>query len=138
MRRVATDAVVLLTFDAAVHNTFWLITDYLPEIADLPSNAPPSPEELAAEIDGVIEVLPVPRQCADAVLPAYWARPERYLEGGVHRYSSSLASLPEPVRERGIARLRADLADGRWHERHADLVAEHEVDWGFRLVVGRR
>ena len=34
-----------------------------------------------------------------------------------------------------MARLAADLASGRWHDEHADLLDLDEVDGGFRLVV---
>lgn len=138
MRRVSTGPVVVLTFDPVVHNAFWLIREYLPEIAALASNAPPSPAEIADAIGGDIEVLTVPRGCVDAVLPVFWARPDRYFEPGVHRFSSSLASLPTSVRERGLAALRDDLTSGRWHDRHAELVGLDALDCGFRLVVPRR
>jgi len=35
----------------------------------------------------------------------------------------------------GLARLRADLATGAWHERHGHLLAEDTLDLGYRLVV---
>ena len=87
-------------------------------------------------MSGRVEILEVPRACADAVLPAFWARPDRYLDPGVHRFSSSLASLPAQVRERGLAALRDDLQSGRWRERHSDLLEAESLDCGFRLVVG--
>ena len=97
MQRVATSRLVVLTFDPVVHNQFWLIREYLPEVAALESNAPPPPVEIARALAGRAEILDVPRACADAVLPAFWARPERYLDPGVHRFSASLVSLPAHV-----------------------------------------
>ena len=44
LRRVARDAVVILTYDARVSAAMWLMTDYLPEVADLDrrTSRPPS------------------------------------------------------------------------------------------------
>ncbi len=35
IRRVARDAVVILTYDADVSGQMWLMSDYLPEVAQL-------------------------------------------------------------------------------------------------------
>lgn len=126
---------VVLTFDTQVHNHFWLVEEYLPAIADLPFNQPPPPEDIAGALGGEVRVLPVPQDCADAVLWAGWRRPERYLDPAVLAAASSTAALPEALRAEGIARLRADLASGAWHRRHADLLGRGAVDGGFRLVV---
>jgi hypothetical protein len=34
-----------------------------------------------------------------------------------------------------MARLSDDLATGRWHERHADLLTRESMDAGLRLVI---
>ena len=34
-----------------------------------------------------------------------------------------------------MARLRADLESGAWHEAHADLLDLEEIDLGYRLIV---
>jgi hypothetical protein len=48
---------------------------------------------------------------------------------------SVLAQPGEAVVAPGIARLRADLASGAWHERHAALLGRSVLDAGYRLVV---
>jgi hypothetical protein len=40
--------------------------------------------------------------------------------------------------EPGLARLRADLADGTWERRHGHLRRRDAVDLGYRLVVAER
>jgi len=40
--------------------------------------------------------------------------------------------------EPGLARLRADLADGTWLRRHADLLDRADLDIGYRLVIHER
>lgn len=135
LRRVSRRQVVL-TFDASFHDRFWLIPEYLPEIADLPLNRPPAPDRVAEALGGAaVTPLLVPHDMADGVLWAGWRRPERYLDPAVLAAASSTAALPPSVLRRGIDRLRADLATGEWHARHADLLAQDTIDGGFRLVV---
>ena len=48
---------------------------------------------------------------------------------------STLAQIPDAQIEPGLRRLEADLASGAWAERHRDLLAKDEVDYGYRLIV---
>jgi hypothetical protein len=34
-----------------------------------------------------------------------------------------------------IARLRADLGSSDWHRRHADLLGQQSMDYGYRLLI---
>ena len=43
LRRVARDAVVILTYDPSVSEQMWLLADYLPEVAELDRRIFPSP-----------------------------------------------------------------------------------------------
>jgi hypothetical protein len=36
----------------------------------------------------------------------------------------------------GLANLRRDLDDGTWAGRNAELLTKHELDLGYRLVIG--
>ncbi|PRX48574.1 methyltransferase family protein [Prauserella shujinwangii] len=136
LRRVSHRQVVL-TYDPARHAEFWLVREYVPEIARL-ERARPSVLDIAEELeaDEVIP-LPVPWDFTDGVFPAHWRRPAAYLEPGVRRACSALAQSDPVAVERGMARLRRDLESGRWQERHADLLRRDELDVGFRLLVAR-
>jgi hypothetical protein len=35
----------------------------------------------------------------------------------------------------GLDRLAADLASGRWHARHADVLYRERLDLGYRLLI---
>jgi hypothetical protein len=96
----------------------------------------PTLEELRRLL-GPIEIrpLPIPADCTDGFLGAYWRRPEAYLDPGVRGAMSTFAKLRDV--EPGLARLRADLADGTWLRRHADLLERSEIDLGYRLVIAR-
>jgi SAM-dependent methyltransferase len=136
MRRVASLRVVLC-YDTRLHADFWLASEYIPEIRAL-ELARPSAEMIADELgaDTVIP-LPVPWDFTDGVYPAYWRRPEAYLNPVVRETCSALAEAPAAAVARGIARLQADLDSGRWHQRHRDLLEMSEFDAGFRLVIAR-
>jgi SAM-dependent methyltransferase len=134
LARVA-DRVVLLTWDPATPS-FWLVDDYFPEIWAIDRPIFPSLDELRSLL-GTLEVqpVPVPHDCLDGFLGAYWRRPEAYLDPGVRGAMSTFTKLRDP--EPGVARLRADLADGTWQRRHADLLDRADLDLGYRLVIRR-
>jgi len=135
LRRVAPRRVVLC-FDVAREHTFWLVCEYLPEIATLDYRSTLSPEEVADALDASrIESVRVPWDCTDGFLGAYWRRPESYLDPSVRACISAIARLHPEVVARGIGRLRHDLQTGTWARRHADLERIKELDLGYRLVV---
>jgi SAM-dependent methyltransferase len=138
LRRVARRQVVL-TWDQRVAARFWLVSDYLPEIAelerDLACMTVISRELSQAGTEVVVMPVPVPADCADGFLGAYWRRPEAYLDPSVRRCMSSIALLDPAIVDRACARLAADLASGRWRDRHGHLLGLDELDLGYRLVV---
>lgn len=133
MRRVARGRVVLLTFDAD-HPGFWLVQDYFPGILEMDRRIMP-PLSAIGEVLGSVDVrpVPVPADCTDGFLGAYWRRPATYLEAGARGAISAFARLPDV--EPGLARLRADLEDGTWQRRHGWLMSREALDIGYRLVV---
>jgi SAM-dependent methyltransferase len=138
LRRVARRRVVILTWDPAPGH-FWLTTDYFPEIVALDTPRFPSLADLERSL-GPIQVVPVPipHDCEDGFLGAFWRRPEAYLDPVVRGSISGFSQLdPEAVR-RGLARLAADLESGRWEARHGKLRAQQSLDVGYRLVVAER
>ncbi|WP_257901056.1 class I SAM-dependent methyltransferase [Saccharothrix obliqua] len=134
LRRVAPRRVVL-AYDTRLHVDFWFVREYVPEIAELELGRPSAPDiahELGAES---VTPLPLPWDFTDGVFPAYWRRPTAYLDPRVRRACSALAQTDPAAVERGVRRLREDLATGRWHERHRELLALDHWDAGFRLIV---
>ena len=131
MRRVARRRVVLLTFDAD-GSWFWLTADYFPEIVKLDEGRMPRLSEVV-DLLGAQEAVPVPipHDCTDGFLGAFWRRPEAYLDPNVRR-SMSCFSRIDPTR--GLAMLADDLPTGRWHARNAHLLALNSLDIGYRLV----
>jgi SAM-dependent methyltransferase len=134
LARTARRRVVLLTHDPSA-DTFWL-EDYFPELFRAVRRSMPSLEELARVLgrSAVFDV-PIPRDCSDGFLGAYWCRPEAYLDAD-RRGAISLFAERTPVElAAGLARLRSDLASGEWERRNAALRARDQLDLGYRLVV---
>jgi SAM-dependent methyltransferase len=135
LARVARRRVVIVTWDPAAAG-FWLVGDYFPAIVEIDRRIFPSLEELARTL-GTVEVrpLPVPHDCADGFLGAYWRRPHAYLDPGVRSSISTFSKIGDV--ESGLARLRRDLEDGTWERRHGYLLGRSEFDLGYRLVIAR-
>lgn len=133
MRRVTRGPIVLLTFDPAVRP--WP-TDYWPELAALDDERMPTLANLEAWL-GPLEVtaVPIPHDCSDGFLYAYWRRPAAYLDERLRSGSSSFW-LMKGVQE-GLDRLRHDLDSGEWKRRYAALIGKDEYEAGYRLVVAR-
>lgn len=134
LRRVVEGPIVVFTFDKAVHDRVWL-TEYIPEMRDLDPDHLDSTAIADALGGGIVEVVPVPHDCLDGFAHAYWRRPSAYLDPAVRAGISSLARLPDEVVLPAVGRLRADIDDGTWSERHAELLDRDELDAGFRLVI---
>ncbi len=131
MRRVSSEPVVILTFDPDYRES-WL-GDYFPELDELDKAIMPPLSEYERWLGPVkITPVPVPKDCSDGFLAAYWQRPEAYLDPRVRRSISSFWAI-ENV-ESGLERLSSDLADGTWHERYRALLDLDEIDAGHRLV----
>jgi SAM-dependent methyltransferase len=132
LMRVAHRAVIL-TWDPA-SSGFWLVEDYLPEITMVDRPIFPDMGELRRVL-GPIEVrpVPVPHDCVDGFLGAYWRRPHAYLDAGVRGAISTfgkVANLEAPLQ-----RLRRDIEDGTWARRYGHLMDRTELDLGYRLIV---
>jgi SAM-dependent methyltransferase len=131
-RRVAKHRVVLLTWIGFIEH-FWLL-DYLPQIREIDEPLFPSIENLA-QILGPLRVVrvPIPHDCTDGFLCAYWRRPHAYLDEGVRSAISTFSRVPDF--EDGLLHLERDLQSGKWHERYSHLFQSESMDHGYRLVV---
>ena len=120
---------IVLAIDFEVHSRFWFLEEYVPEVAETTRLGPGS-DEVAAAIGADVSIpLLVPRDMQDGVLGAYWCRPEAYLDPAVRANCSGLALADPAVIARGVAALAADLSNGEWHRRHADLAEPAASTW---------
>jgi len=137
MRRVARRRLVFLTWDPdVIGEAFWLLAEYLPEARATDAALAVPMHRLTALLDDpVIEPVPVPADCTDGFGAAYWRRPDAYLDATVQAGMSFLARADHRLLQPGLTRLAADLASGRWHDEHAELLDLDELDLGYRLVT---
>jgi SAM-dependent methyltransferase len=135
VRRVTSGPVVVFTFDKATHDHQWLTAEYLPEIGSLDPGHLPAADIAAALGGGTVEVLPIPHDCRDGFLHAWWRRPAAYLDPAVRAGISGIARLPDAVVAPAMARLADDLSSGAWARAHRGLLDADEVDTGYRIVV---
>jgi SAM-dependent methyltransferase len=131
MRRVTRGPIVLLTFDPAARP--WL-TDYLPQLVALDEKQMPAMSDYARWMGPVqVTPVPVPHDCRDGFLYAYWRRPEAYLDARIRTGSSSFWAIADA--EAGLQRLQQDLEGGEWQRRYGALLELDAYDAGYRLVV---
>jgi len=139
LKRVARRRVVIVTWDPAGKNDFWLTRDYFPGVLEHDVVNFPTLAQLEGVLGRVrVAPLPVPHDCADGFLGAYWRRPDAYLDAGVRSAISTFARLEPGTLAAGLTRLADDLATGRWDARLGHLRAQRDADLGYRLVVWER
>lgn len=132
LARVARHRLVLLTYDPAID--FWLVDDYFPEIREFDRQHMPQLEEFQRVGRSVeVSTLPIPHDCSDGFLGAYWRRPSAYLDPGVRGAISAFSNLSNL--DAGLSRLRSDLVDGTWERRNGHLLNLTALDLGYRLVI---
>lgn len=131
LRRVTKGPIVFLTFDAAAP-PFWLV-DYVPELLTLDKQIMP-PMEKYSEWLGPVEIssVPIPHDCTDGFLAAYWRRPAAYLDERVRRGISSFWKIGDV--SVALSKLESDLKDGSWETKYGHLLALDALDCGYRLV----
>jgi len=132
MRRVTRGQVVVLTCDPS-HQGIWL-TDYIPELVQLDEVIMPKMTDYEAWLGAVeISTVPVPHDCTDGFLYAYWRRPAAYLDPVITAAMSSFQAI-DGISER-LEKLGNDLDTGAWAQRYSELLNLDESDLGYRLVT---
>ncbi|MFD1159474.1 class I SAM-dependent methyltransferase [Roseovarius aestuarii] len=132
MRRVTRGRIVILTYDPSFRD-FWLL-DYIPELAALDDGKMPPMGEYERWL-GPVEIapVPIPHDCTDGFLSAYWRRPAAYLDPKVRAAMSSFWAVGDV--SDGLGRLEADLASGIWAQQQSHLIGQDSRDCGYRLVT---
>jgi len=132
MRRVAKGRLVFLTFDPAAPY-FWL-ADYIPEIITIDQPIMPKISEFERILGNAdITPIPIPHDCSDGFLGAYWRRPRAYLNPLVRAAISTFPKLNDVTDQ--IATLESDLNSGVWDAKYGHLMELDSLDIGYRLVV---
>ena len=132
MRRVTRGPIVILTYDPSFRG-FWL-ADYIPELVTLDDKQMPAMGDYGKALGPVsISPVPIPHDCSDGFLCAYWRRPSAYLDPRIRAAISSFWAIGDV--SDAMERLERDLANGIWAARYGYLLHQDERDFGYRLVV---
>jgi SAM-dependent methyltransferase len=136
LRRVSRGPVVVLSFDPAALHGWWL-ADYAPTLLAREAGRFPSLERIRDALGGRSTVLsvPIPIDCVDGFMEAYYARPEAFLDPSVRRAQSAGSFLDDDAEEDIVVRLRADLESGRWDARYGEYRRRPQLAGSLRLVV---
>jgi SAM-dependent methyltransferase len=134
-RRVARSRVVFLTVEFDTCAQFWLF-DYFPELL-VDRHIFPGIERYADFFDSVEWItIPIPADCRDGFLGAYWKQPRAYLDPLVRGSISAFSKIGNI--DANLRRLESDIESGTWGRRYPGLQDLTEVDLGYRLLIAHK
>jgi ubiquinone/menaquinone biosynthesis C-methylase UbiE len=130
--RVARFKVVFLTMDFDAFASFWLF-DYFPELL-VDRHIFPSIARYK-KVLGPLETIavPIPEDCRDGFLGAYWKRPRAYLDQKVREGISTFSKIGNVDSQ--LVRLESDIVSGAWEQRYANLMGLETLDLGYRILI---
>jgi hypothetical protein len=70
----------------------------------------------SANTEVQVDLVAVPRDCTDGFGEAFYGRPEAFLQPEVRAFTSGLVLTDPDEVQRGLDRLRQDLASGAWDD----------------------
>jgi hypothetical protein len=130
---VARFKIVFFTIDMDVCARFWLF-DYLPELLKTDRHIFPIVERFRETFVAVeVRDVPIPADCRDGFLGAYWNRPSAYLDPLVRASISTFSKIGNVDAQ--LARLERDIDSGAWEARYADLRELNALDLRYRLII---
>lgn len=131
--RIARTKVVLLTIDFDSLANFWLF-DYFPELLRVDRHIFPNIERYE-NVLGPLEAItvPIPEDCRDGFLGAYWKRPSAYLNPVARESISTFSKIGNIDSQ--LALLQNDIVSGAWAQRYASLIDLEALDLGYRILI---
>lgn len=134
LRRVSRGPVVILTLDVEGASDFWL-AEYVPQRRAVEQARFPTVAAIRGALGGASTVtpVPIPLECTDGFIEAFYGRPEALLDPDVRAAQSGWQILGEDVVADGLARLSDDLATGVWDTHHGHL--RHQPTYTGPLVL---
>jgi SAM-dependent methyltransferase len=133
IRRVARRRAVIFTIDPDAE-PFWLVRHYFPDLQERTRRQVAPLDRFRRLGTTLIVEVPIPRDCGDGFLAAYWARPDAYLDPEVRANISAFHALDGDAMQHGLMRLREDLTSGAWQRRNPTAGVE-ALECGYRLVI---
>jgi SAM-dependent methyltransferase len=134
--RIARAKIVFLTIDIEAYASFWLF-DYFPELLRTDRHIFPSMARFQAAFGSVESiVVPIPDDCRDGFLAAYWKRPGAYLDPVVRNSISTFSKIGNVDSQ--LKHLENDISSGEWDRRYASLRNLSAIDLGYRIVIASK
>jgi hypothetical protein len=135
LQRVARQRVLVLSFELD-EMPAWQ-RDYLGGALAAERDEFPSIDTIAGALRGRVRVqpIPIPADCTDGFIEAFWNRPEALLDPRVRGAQSLWRRIDATTEERIVARLDAALASGEWDAEYGALRGQASFDGSVRLVV---
>jgi hypothetical protein len=135
LQRVARKRVLVLSFELD-EMPAWQ-RDYLGGALAVERDEFPSIDTIAGALSGRVRVqpIPIPADCTDGFIEAFWNRPEALLDPRVRGAQSLWRRIDATTEERIVARLDAALASGEWDAEYGALRGQASFDGSGRLVV---
>jgi SAM-dependent methyltransferase len=136
LRRVTRGPVVIMTLDVDSLPGFWL-GEYLPERLAAERGRFPTVSAIRTAMGGRSEVvpIPIPLDCTDGFLEAFYGRPESLLDPHVRAAQSGWQFISNDIATAGLRRLADDLAAGIWDERHGHLRTQSSYTGPLILIT---
>jgi ubiquinone/menaquinone biosynthesis C-methylase UbiE len=134
---------VIFTFEPSALNRFWL-ADYFPNLGREIRSSFSDLEDVAEEVQRLtsrkVSSVPflLPRDLQDKFAAAAWATPENYLDPEVRNGISSFPLMRKEDVDEGLARLKADLTDGRWDAKYGALRSQDSYEAGYKFIIARK
>ena len=138
LRRVSRGPVVVLTIDGIALPDFWL-SEYLPDRMAFEVNRFPPIDTIRRALGGIAEVhdVPIPLDCTDGFVEAFYGRPEVLLDPAVRSGQSAWQFVDPDATAAGLDRLEDDLRSGAWDRRHGALRSAPTYLGPLVLVVAK-
>ena len=136
LRRVTRDRILVLTFDGAALDRFWL-TDYAPELIQAECRRYPAIELIRRNLGDKTELqsVPIPVDCVDGFTEAFYARPERLLNAAVRRSQSAWGFVDDKIQDHFVKKLSSDLESGAWDSRYGKWRQQPVFHGSLRLII---
>jgi SAM-dependent methyltransferase len=127
---------IVLSIWTGMPEGFWLF-DYFPEIEHIDKDLFPTIEQLSTVLGTIeIEAVPIPADCTDGFLCAYWSRPESYLSSRIRSAISTFSRINSV--DEGERKLSKELNNGEWKRKYGYLQKLSEFNFGYRLIVSHK
>lgn len=135
MRRVTRGPVVVVGGDPDRVCDFWL-HDYAPKMMEIEAARYPSIREIAETLGGTVEVtpVPIPFDCTDGFIEAYYGRPEALLDPEARKACSAWSFVDEQLAAQYVETLRTAIESGAWDAEHGQLRQQPYYDGSLVLI----